>query len=77
MWLKLLYFFRINKDTAYLIRMIAKVVVGMRTFLGVLLITIVGFGDGFISLKKVNNPLDEDFSLSIYNFMFAVTSRFI
>lgn len=52
MWLKLLYFFRINRNTSYLIRMIVKVTVGMRTFLLVLLITVVGFGDAFTSLQN-------------------------
>jgi hypothetical protein len=50
MWLKLLYFFRVNKSTGYLIRMIAKVVYGMRTFLMVLAITILAVADSFISI---------------------------
>ncbi len=71
MWLKLLYFFRINKNTAYLIRMIAKVVVGMRTFLLVLLITIVGFADAFISLQNQVNPitLNTDYNENSESFM--------
>jgi hypothetical protein len=50
MWLKLLYFFRMNKYTGYLIRMIVKVIYGMRIFMLVLVITIVAFADAFISL---------------------------
>jgi hypothetical protein len=51
MWLKLLYFMRINKHTGYLIRMIVKVIFGMRSFLIVLFITIIAFGDAFVSLR--------------------------
>lgn len=51
LWLKLLYFFRINKSTGYLIRMIAKVIIGIKTFLVILLITIIAFGDGFTSIQ--------------------------
>lgn len=52
MWLKLLYFCRVNKHTGYLIRMIVKVLYGMRTFLSVLLITILAVADAFVSIKK-------------------------
>lgn len=52
LWIKLLYFFRINRSTGYLIRMVAKVFIGIKTFLGVLLITIVAFADGFTSLQE-------------------------
>ena len=37
--------------------MIAKVIEGMRTFLGVLLITIIAFADGFVSLQDEQYPL--------------------
>lgn len=50
MWLKLLYFCRIYKSTGYLIRMIVKVVFGMRVFLLVLLITILAVADAFVSI---------------------------
>ena len=52
MWLKLLYFCRINRHTGYLIRMIVQVIYDMRTFLSVLLITISAVADSFISIMK-------------------------
>lgn len=52
MWLKLLYFCRINKNTGYLIRMIVKVVFGMRTFLSVLTITIFAVADAYVNIKQ-------------------------
>lgn len=52
MWLKLLYFLRINKNTGYLIRMIVKVIFRIRTFLSVLLITIIAVADAFVSIVK-------------------------
>ena len=63
MWLKLLYFFRVYKSTGYLIRMIAKVVYGMRTFLMVLAITILAVADSFISIaefKQEGAPENEE-----------------
>lgn len=67
MWLKLLYFLRINKNTGYLIRMIVKVVFRIRIFLSVLFITIVATADAFVSIIK-----DEDEGVvedSIYAFL--------
>lgn len=52
MWLKLLYFLRINKHTGYLIRMIIKVIFRIRTFLSVLLITVVAIADAFVSIVE-------------------------
>ena len=57
MWLKLLYFCRINKFTGYLIRMIVKVIYGMRTFLSVLLITILAVADAYTSISKHDDPV--------------------
>lgn len=51
MWLKLLYFFRINKNTGHLIRMIVKVIYGMRSFLGVFMITTLAFADAFVAIQ--------------------------
>lgn len=45
MWLKMLYFLRIYKQTGYQIRMISKVLYGMKTFLFVLLVTILAVTD--------------------------------
>lgn len=57
MWLKLLYFCRVNKHTGYFIRMIVKIVFGMRTFLSVLLITILAVADAYISILKKENTV--------------------
>lgn len=51
MWLKLLYFCRVNKYTGYLIRMIVKVLFRMSTFLKVLLITVTAVADAYISIQ--------------------------
>lgn len=59
-WLKLLYFLRIFKATGYLIRTIVEVVIKMRYFLLMLLLTLVAFGD---SLRQIStsNTEDQDF----------------
>jgi hypothetical protein len=57
MWLKLLYFMRIFRNTGYLIRMIVEVVKDMRNFFLVILITITAFGEAFLRLSLGN---DED-----------------
>jgi len=54
MWLKLLYFMRIFKNTGYLIRMIVVVITDMGSFLLVLLIGLVAFGDSFLSIAHGN-----------------------
>lgn len=64
MWLKLLYFFRINKQAGYLIRMLFKVIFGMRTFLVVLLITIIAVADAQISLYKSDDKDSKNVEIS-------------
>jgi len=54
MWLKLLYFMRIFKNTGYLIRMIITVIYDMGSFLLVLLIGIMAFADSFLSIAYGN-----------------------
>eukprot|EP00347_Sterkiella_histriomuscorum_P021861 403332513 len=76
LWMKLLYFFRINKSTGYLIRMIAKVIVGIKTFLGVLLITIVAFGDGFASLQDDKFMGDIKSSEGFFDYLQKCFGRF-
>ena len=44
-WLKLLYFLRIFKSTGYYIRTIIEVIMDIKYFLLMLLLTIVAFGD--------------------------------
>ncbi len=59
-WLKLLYFLRIFKSTGYYIRLIVDVVVDMKYFLMLLLLTFVAFGDSFRQISS-SNPDGEDF----------------
>mmetsp|Transcript_33927 Transcript_33927/g.24970 ORF Transcript_33927/g.24970 Transcript_33927/m.24970 type:complete len:301 (-) Transcript_33927:33-935(-) len=54
MWLKLLYFMRIFKNTGYLIRMIVVVISDMQSFLLVLLIGLIAFGDTFLCIARGN-----------------------
>ena len=58
MWFKVLFFLRLFKPTGYLIRMIVLVIVDMKSFLLVLTITIVAFGDSFLSLSLANKVLE-------------------
>lgn len=57
MWFKFLYFFRIFKSFGYLIRLIILVVYDMRHFLIVLFITLVAFGDTFLTISNGNNEV--------------------
>ena len=54
MWLKLLYFLRIYKETGYLIRMIVEVIKDMRIFFIVFVVVLCAFGDAFLSLSIAN-----------------------
>lgn len=54
-WLKMLYFLRIFKTTGYLIRIIIEVVVDMRHFLFILLLTFVAFGDAMYNINTSNS----------------------
>jgi hypothetical protein len=56
MWLKALYFMRIYSSFAYLIRMIVQVFKDMKTFLVVLMVTIMAFSDAFEVLSDGNEP---------------------
>ena len=60
MWFKFLYFFRIFQPTAYLIRMIVTVIVGMKYFLLMLLVTIIGFGNAFLVISMGNVASDDE-----------------
>ena len=69
MWLKLLYFLRIFKNTGYLIRMIIEVIYDMRSFLLVLLITIAAFGDSMLTISQGNDEKNH----FIFGFIDALT----
>ncbi len=49
-WFKFLYFFRLLKETGYLIRMIMEVISDMKNFILVMLITIFAFGHATLIL---------------------------
>ena len=52
MWFKFLYFFRLLKETGYLIRMIMEVISDMRNFILVMLITLFAFGNATLVLVQ-------------------------
>jgi hypothetical protein len=58
-WLKLLYFLRIFKQTGYLIRIIIEVIKDMRSFLLILSLTFIAFGDAFNSINTSNEESDK------------------
>jgi hypothetical protein len=55
LWLKFLYFLRIFKATSYLIRIIIEVVIDMKYFLAVLLLTFIAFGDAIFYINQANS----------------------
>ncbi len=54
MWLKLLYFMRIFKNTGYLIRMIIEVISDMKYFLFILMVTVTAIGDAMLKIANQN-----------------------
>ena len=50
MWLRLLYYFRIQKETAYYIRMIEEVIYGMRYFFLIFLVSVLAFSQANYAL---------------------------
>lgn len=58
-WLKFLYFLRIFQGTGYLIKTIIAVVMDMRYFLLILLLTITAFGDSLRAISSSNLPQNE------------------
>lgn len=54
LWLKLLYFLRIFDGTGFLIRAILAVIVDMKFFMLILMITMVAFGDAFLVMSQAN-----------------------
>ena len=59
-WLKLLYFLRIYKSFGYYIRLIVDVIIDMKYFLSLLLLTFIAFGDSFRQISSSNGS-GEDF----------------
>lgn len=56
LWLKLLYFLRIFRQTGYLIKIIIAVCIDMKEFLFILLLTIMAFGDSMRAISTSNMP---------------------
>ena len=54
-WIKFLYFLRIYRPTGYFIRMLSTVIWEIRTFLLVLMIVYLGFGEAFLRLSQNNS----------------------
>ena len=54
MWLKLLYFLRIFEPTGYLVMIIIEVIIDMRYFLLILLLTFVAFADSIYQINTSN-----------------------
>jgi hypothetical protein len=67
-WLKFLYFLRIFDSTGYLIRIIIEVIIDMRHFLALLLLTFIAFGHAMymISLGNEEPFIEGDFFYSIF-----------
>ena len=66
-WLKLLYFLRIFKNTGYYIRTIIEVIVDIKYFLLMLLLTIVAFGDSMRQISESNIPSNEFMGDNIFS----------
>jgi hypothetical protein len=66
MWLKVLYFMRIFKSFAHLIRMIIMVVYDMRQFLAVLLFSMIAFADAFYAISMASDePFIDNFVMGV------------
>lgn len=57
-WIKLLYFLRLFKETGYLIRIIVQVIKDMKYFLLLLLLTIIAFGQ---AIQAISDEAEEPF----------------
>ncbi len=75
LWIKFLYFFRVFQSTGYLIRIIIEVVVDMRHFLLIMLLTIVAFGDAMRSIST--SELEKDQFISDYIHLFTYVYRMV
>ena len=51
----MLYFLRIFEGTGYLINMLIEVIIDMRYFMVVLIITIVAFGNSYYTISEAND----------------------
>lgn len=60
LWMKSLYFFRIQESTGFLVRAILSVISEMKFFLLILLVTMLAFGDAF-KVMSVSNDDEHEF----------------
>ena len=58
LWFRFLYFLRIFDGTGFLIRAILAVIVDMKYFFLILMITIIAFGDSFKVMSLANSDKD-------------------
>jgi hypothetical protein len=54
MWTKILNFLRLFDESGYLIRMIIEVILDMKIFMLILLITVFAFADAFYTISRAN-----------------------
>lgn len=73
-WIKFLYFLRIYRPTGYFIRMLSTVIWEIRTFLLVLMIVYLGFGEAFLRLSQ--NNTDDDKLQYLPNYAFGLVYVF-
>jgi hypothetical protein len=76
MWLKFLYFLRLFESTSHLVRVIFNMFWEMRTFIGVLFIFYMAFGEAFLRLSEKTEVLEgEDPFLSNFAEAFVYSVR--
>jgi hypothetical protein len=71
MWIKFLYFLRIYQLTSYFIRMLSTVIWQIRTFLLVLMIVYMGFGEAFLRLSQNSDATSSFVSDYADSFVYA------
>ncbi len=66
MWLRLLYFFRIFRNTGYYIRMLVEVIKDIKYFIFIFALTIVAFAHAwYVFLKNGEESELENFAVAI------------
>lgn len=61
MWIRFLYYFRIFRQTGYYIRMLVQVVIDIRYFIFIFVLTIFAFAHAFFVLQKNSSQVDPNF----------------
>jgi len=65
-WLRAVYFFRLNRSTGYFIRMIIEVTIDMKNFLLIFLAVVAAFAHSYLLLFR-NNENDDGFQEPLLN----------